>query len=338
MAEGTGGFLAGSIIAKLLLDKKGWNQSVEEIKKDTEKLGEKARVLGQHFEEAGQRIQTVGKRGMVAGAAILGGLGIAVKGFVSFDAAMTESLAIMGDLSDTLREDLAGAGKQVARDTTFSATEAAKALYFLASAGYDATESIKTLPVLAKFAQAGMFSLERATSLLADAQSALGMRIRDDAVANMENMIRVSDVLTKANIMSNASLEQFSEALTTRAGAALRLVGKDIEEGAAVLAAFADQGVKGAEAGTRLDIVLRGLQRRALQDGEVLKKYNVAVFDSNGEMRNMADVIGDLERALEGKSDAQKRAILMEMEFADRSVASILNLVGMSDAIRNYEK
>jgi len=48
-------------------------------------------------------------------------------------------------------------------------------------------------------------------------------------------------------------------------------------------------------------------------------------------------VIGDLEKALAGKSDEMKRSILMEMEFSDRSVASILNLVGMSDAIRRYE-
>ena len=40
--------------------------------------------------------------------------------------------------------------------------------------------------------RAGLFDLSTATDLLTDAQSALGLTIRDDAVANMENMARVS--------------------------------------------------------------------------------------------------------------------------------------------------
>ena len=333
-----GGFIAGSIIANLLLDKTGWNQAIGQVVgPDAAKLKGSAQAIGQQFKDIGQQMTQAGVGLGIFGGALLGAVTTGVKAFATFDAAMTESLAIMGDVSDAMRRDLVEAAREVARETTFTATEAAKAYYYLASAGYSAAEAVKTLPVVAKFAQAGMFDLATATSLLADAQSALGMRIRDDAVKNMQNMVRVADVLSKANIMANASIEQFSESLTTRAGAALRLVGKDVEEGTAVLAAFADQGVKGAEAGTRLDIVLRDLQTRAIENKAVFEKYNVAVFDSSGEMKNMADVIGDLEKALAGKSDEMKRSILMEMEFSDRSVASILNLVGMSDAIRKYE-
>jgi len=333
-----GGFIAGSIIAKLLLDKTGWNQAIGQVVgPDAAKLKGSAQAIGQQFKDIGQQMTQAGVGLGIFGGALLGAVTTGVKAFATFDAAMTESLAIMGDVSETMRKDLVEAAREVARETTFTSAEAAKAYYYLASAGYTAAEAIQALPVMAKFAQAGMFDLATATSLLADAQSALGMRIRDDAVANMQNMVRVADVLSKANIMANASIEQFSESLTTRAGAALRLVGKDVEEGTAVLAAFADQGVKGAEAGTRLDIVLRDLQTRAIENKAVFEKYKVTVFDTSGEMRNMADVIGDLEKALAGKSDEMKRSILMEMEFSDRSVASILNLVGMSDAIRKYE-
>lgn len=332
-----GGFIAGSIIGKLLLDKTGWNASIQAVEQDTKLLGDKVKQLGEKFTEAGQKMQSAGRGIALFGAALTGAVGVGVKAFADFDAAMTESMAIMGNVSGAMKTEMVNAARQIAEVTTFSATEAAKAYYFLASAGYDAAESVKVLPIAAKFAQAGMFNLEQATSLLADAQSALGMRIRGDAVANMQNMARVANVLAKANILCNASIEQLSESLTTRAGAALRMVGKSVEEGTAVLAAFAQQGVKGAEAGTRLDIVLRDLQTRAIQNKDVFEKYKVTVFDASGEMRNMADIIGDLEKALAGKSDEMKRSILMEMEFADRSVASILNLVGMSNEIRRYE-
>ncbi len=272
----------------------------------------------------------------MTGAAVALG-GSAVKAFGDFDQAMTQSLAIMDDVSDTMRNDMVEAAEEVGRVTTFSARDAAESYFFLASAGLDASSSIKALPTVAAFAQAGMFDMARATDLLTDAQSALGLTIKDDAVANMLNMVRVSDTLAKANSLANASVEQFSESLTNKAGAALRLVGKDVEEGVAVLAAFADQGVKGSEAGTQLGIVMRDLQTKALQNTREFKKQNIAVFDSAGEMRNFADILLDLENNLDGASDATKKQTLLTLGFSDKSVAALQAIIGTSDAIREYE-
>lgn len=260
-----------------------------------------------------------------------------VKAFASFDSEMNKSLAIMGDVSEALRNDMSDAAREVAKATTFSADQAAESYFFLASAGLDAAASIKAMPTVAKFAQAGMFDMALATDLLTDAQSALGLTIKDDAVANMENMVRVSDTLVKANTLANASVEQFSTALTTKAGAALRIVNKDVEEGVAVLAAFADQGIKGELAGTQLGIVLRDLSTKALQNKGAFKQFGVEVFDSNGNMNNMADIVGDLEGALDGMSDATAKATLLQLGFSDKSLASLMSLMGTSDAIREYE-
>lgn len=263
--------------------------------------------------------------------------GYAVKQFASFDDALTQSTAIMGDVSDQMRQQMADSAREMAKQTTFSATQAAESFYFLASAGLDAEASIMALPKVAQFAQAGMFDMARATDLLTDAQSALGLTIRGDAIANMNNMVRVSDVLVKANTLANASVEQFSSALTNKAGAAMKSVGMDIEEGVAVLAAFADQGIKAEEAGTQFSMVLRDLQTRAIENKKVFEAFGVTVFDSRGELRNMADIVGELEKALRGQSDEQKKTTLSMMGFADRSVQALLALLGTSDAIRRYE-
>jgi TP901 family phage tail tape measure protein len=254
-----------------------------------------------------------------------------------FNDAFTKSTAIMGDLSDTMKTEMVTAAEEVAQTTTFSAKEAAEAYFFLASAGLDAAQSIGALPQVSQFAQAGTFDLATATDLLTDAQSALGLTIRDDAIKNMENMAKVSDVLVKANTLSNASVRQFSEALTTKAGAALRRWHKDVEEGVAVLSVFADQGIKGAEAGTGLSIVLRDLSTKALKNAEDFKRFGVAVFDSENNMRNMGDIISDLEGALGGMSDAQAKATLLQLGFTDKSVSFISSLIGMSEQIRDYE-
>lgn len=259
-----------------------------------------------------------------------------VQEFAKFDGALTKSKAIMGDLSDTMQNEMSNAAREVAKVTTFSAEQAAESFFFLASAGLSAEASVAALPQVAQFAQAGMFDMAQATDLLTDAQSALGLTV-DDASENLRNMAQVSDVLVRANTLANASVEQFSTALTTKAGAALRALGKDVEEGVAVLAAFADQGIKGELAGTQLAIVLRDLTTKAINNKDAFDKMGIAVFDSNGEMNNLGDIVGNLEGALAGMSDETQKATLLQLGFSDKSLASLQALLGTSEAIKTYE-
>ena len=170
------------------------------------------------------------------------GLSKAVQEFTAFDDKMTQSLAIM-DTTVAQQQAMQDAALQTSRTTRIGAEQSAEAFFFLASAGLNAEQSVAALPQVAKFAQAGMFDMATATDLATDAQSALGLTVAG-AQQNLENLTRVTDVLVKANTLANASVQQFSEALTSKAGSALKVVNKDIEEGVAVLAVFADAGVE----------------------------------------------------------------------------------------------
>ena len=291
------------------------------------------------FERFGSRASAAGRPLSVGLTAPLVAVGaLAAKSFLGFDQAMTRSLAIMGDVSDAMRDDMATAAREVGKTTSFSASEAAEAYFFLASAGLDAAQSVGALPQVASFAQAGLFDLSTATDLLTDAQSALGLTIRDDAVANMENMARVSDVLVKANTLANASVQQFSEALTNKAANAMAQLNIDIESGVAVLAAWADQGIKGSEAGERFNIVTRDLQTAARKNAEEFERFGIAVFDQAGNFRSLADIVADVEGALQGMSHEQQGATLAALGFTDRSIAATRSLIGSSEAIRGYER
>ena len=315
-------------------------EKAQQLSGEFGKLGKKieSSLKGADFERLGTQLTSVGKKltlGLTAPIAAFGAL--TIKAFGDFDQAMTESTAIMGKLSDEMKNRMTDAAKEIAKQTTFSATEAAESFFFLASAGLSAEQSIAALPRVAKFAQAGAFDMARATDLLTDAQSALGLTVEDTA-QNMENMNRVSDVLVKANTLANAKVEEFSEALTNRAGAALRLLNKDLEEGVAVLGVFADQGIKGQRAGEQLSIVLRDLQTASLDNKEAFQAASVTVFDQAGNLRNLADITDDLTRRLAPMTDEQKKAELAMLGFQDRSQAAILQLVGLGDQIRKYEE
>jgi TP901 family phage tail tape measure protein len=271
----------------------------------------------------------------VAAAATAAVAGIAVKSiqeFAKFDEKLNQSLAIMGDVSEAMRGNMSDAAREVARTTTFSADQAAESFFFLASAGLDAEQSVAAMPQVAKFAQAGMFDMALATDLATDAQSALGLSSKD-AQENLANLTRVTDVFVRANTLANTSVEQLAVAFTTKAGTALKTVGKDVEEGAAALALFADQGVKGELAGTQLTNTIFGLTGSSYY----FKKFGIDVYDAQGQMNNFADIADQLGVAFKGLSTEQRIAILDQMQLTKQSRAGVLLLADQGDKIRDYE-
>ncbi|KKL62498.1 hypothetical protein LCGC14_2184600 [marine sediment metagenome] len=255
--------------------------------------------------------QTNKLRKSVAGLGLTFAAGLALRKVtrdaLEFESAMRQSLAIMGDVSEMMEVRMADAARKVGIELNLGAKQAAEAFFFLASAGFTAEQSVGALSTVATFAKAGMFSMALATDLATDAQSALGLKA-DNAAENLVNLTRVTDVLVKANTLANATVQQFATALTSESAAALRSFGKDMEEGVAVLAAFADQGVKAEVAGTGLSRILRLMSSAAIKNAADYDRLNVSVFDAGGTMRNIADIVEDLENALGTMSDIQRTA------------------------------
>ncbi len=266
---------------------------------------------------------------------LLGAAAAGVGAFANFDKAMVESQAIMS-LSGDQAQRMSSLALDLALQGTKGPEEMARSYFYLASAGLDAEQSIAALPQMMKFAQAGAFDMARATDLATDAQSALGMTVKD-AGENLANLTRVTDVLSLANNLANASIEQFSVALTTDAGASLKTVNKSIEEGTAVLAAYADQGIKGQLAGGSLGRVLRLLSQSAMRNTKAHEELGFSVYDATGQMHNMADIVEQLETITAGKSDKEKASILDRLGFKAMTQKAILPLIGTSKKIKGYE-
>jgi len=324
--------------------KKPYDQSIVAVNKFSQKTKIALASVGAKIQSVSTKMKTMGKSATALGRSIslrltapLVLMGAAsIKAFASFDQAMTESTSIM-KVTVAQTEEMREAALSLSKESAQGPAELARSFFFLASAGFDAERSIAALPLVTKFATAGAFDMAQATDLLTDAQSALGLASKD-AQVSLTNMTRVADVLVKANTLANASVEQFSIALTSKAGAALKSFNKDIEEGVAVLAALADQGIKAQLAGNALDRMIRLLSKASQDNQEAFEEFGFTVFDSTGKMRNMADIIGNLEEALTGMSDQQKAATLTALGFEARVQGVILPLLGTSKAIRQYEK
>ena len=296
-------FSAGAITSKLQLDRTQFSAAMKQV-------SGQVKGFGGLIKQNSAQIKKMGRQMTIAGGAIVGAMGLMVKAYGSFDESMKRSLAIMGDVSPAMRKEMAKTAKQLSTQSTFAAKDLAEAYYFLASAGMNAEQSISALAPVARFAQAGTFELALATDLLTDAQTALGLSSKN-VIENEKNLIRVSDVLVGANTLANASVLQFSEALTNKAAAAMVNLNIEVEEGVAVLAAYADKGVKGRLAGQRLTMMLNGLFDATRQNKKVWDDVGISLFEADGSMRAMADIIQDLEVYL-GSMTVQEREAAMQ--------------------------
>lgn len=319
---------AGAIVSKLTLNRAQFSAAMKQV------TGQ-VKSFGGVIKNNSAQIKRMGRQMTIAGGAIVGAMGLMVKAYGSFDEAMTRSLAIMGNVSESMRKKMAETAKQLSTETTFAAKELAEAYYFLASAGMSAEASISALTPVAKFAQAGTFDLALATDLLTDAQTAMGLSSKN-VIENEKNLIRVSDVLVGANTLANASVLQFSEALTNKAAPALVSLNKDMEEGVAVLAAYADKGIKGRLAGQRLTMMLNGLFAATRGNKEAWDAAGISLFEADGSMRSIADIIQDMEGHLGNMTVKQREAELATLGFNIKTKDSILTLMGSSEKIREW--
>lgn len=309
------------------------------------RLGVDLTDMNRGFTSAENRLEKFGTQMFFLGSRITAGVtlpftaaaGAVTKWGMDFNKALTESLAIMNGVTPAIRDQMGAVAKSVTDFSKFSAVEGAEGFYHLASAGLDAQTSMGALPVATKFAQAGVFDLAKATEFLAGAQAAMSDGT-ESAGQKVADMARIADVLTLANNRALGTVQDFAEALTNKAGAALRQTHKSVEEGVAVLAAYAEQNIKGKAAGQQLWMVLRDLSTYALKNADDFKRFGISVFDAQGNMRNMANIIGDVEKATRNMSDAERTEMFIALGIPLRSVAATKALIGYSDAIRKHQE
>ncbi len=264
-------------------------------------------------------------------------VGTVLDAYAKFDHAMAQSTSILSGATGAQKKAMRDLALQISTQSVHAPEELAKAYYFLASAGLESTQAMKALGAVQQFAVSGAFSLEEATSLLVNAQTALGLRTKD-AVKNHQSLIRMSDVLSKANEIADASVRQFSLSLTATAGATLRAFGKDVEEGAAALAVMANSGVKAELAGHALTRIMLLMSKGVRENTAEHKHFRFEVFDATGKMRNFADIIQNLEEITGDMSDEMKASTLAALGFEVRIQHALLPLLGMSTQMREFEK
>lgn len=273
----------------------------------------KAQTFGQKLKSGlSTSIKLLGA-GLAATGTAMVGFGVSsVRTGQQFDRAMSQVAATMGVTSDEVQE-LRDFAKEMGATTVFTANQSAQALNYMALAGYDAEMSMRMLPNVLNLAAAGGMDLARASDMVTDAQSALGLTASETSV--------MVDQMARAASRSNTSVEQLGDAMLTIGGTATLMAG-GTDRLSTVLGLLADNGIKGSEAGTHLRNMLLKLSSPTDDGAKAMEALGLNVFDAEGKMRDMQDIITDMNVAFAGLTDQEKIQYISAM-FNTRDIAAV---------------
>lgn len=291
----------------------------------------KLTALGNELKQTGDKMKNAGKNATTyVTAPIAAGFGAAVKKTMDFDSAMSQVAATMGKTTKDMESEqvsvdgfsgsLRDLAVEMGSKTAFSATEAAEALNYMALAGYDAQTSADMLPKVLNLAAAGNMDLASASDMVTDSQSALGL--------SLEETDTLIDQMARTSSKSNTSVEQLGSAILTVGGTAKVMKG-GTEELNAVLGVLADNGVKGAEGGTALRNILLSLGSPTDKAAKQLEALGVSVYDSEGKMKDMRDLMPELNAALSQLTDEERTQAIASI-FNKRDLKSVNALLSTS--------
>jgi TP901 family phage tail tape measure protein len=238
-----------------------------------------------------------------AGKALVGFAADSVQVGQTFDAAMSQVAATMGITTDQIGE-LRDFAQEMGATTQFSATQAAEALNYMALAGYDAETSMEMMPNVLNLAAAGAMDLARASDMVTDASSALGL--------DLEQTTEMVDQMAKAASKSNTSVAQLGDAILTVGGTAKQLTGGTTELSTA-LGILADSGIKGAEGGTHLRNILLALSPQTDKAANAMEALGFTAYDAEGNLRPLNDVFSQLQASLDGMTTEERQNVLSDI-------------------------
>ena len=238
---------------------------------------------------------------------VLAGIGIAMAlsmqpaldAAVKFDAAMGMLKATSG-ASAAEMDRFKTAALEAGIATQFSPHEAVEGLTALASAGMDATNSIKALNPVLDFAaaSAGTVGINESAKDIASTMNVF----KNDAQ-------KVTDVFVQ---MANVSTYEIGEL-----GAAWRGVNQiqaqahqKIESMAAVMSALKQSGQTAVGSGEKLRMALSSLLTPSANAKKELSALGVSVYDQRGKFRDVIDIFADLQSATSKLSEKDRNARL----------------------------
>jgi len=245
--------------------------------------------------------------------------GNALRTAAQFESAMNQVAAVSGATGKDFK-DLESLAKDLGETTSFSASQAAEGMSFLAMAGLSVNDILESMPGVLNLAAAGQMDLAQASDIASNILTGFGK--------DASEMNQAVDVLAKTFTSSNTNLVQLGEAMAYVAPVAAS-AGLQFEEVSAAVGLLGNAGIQASMAGTTLRASISRLLSPTAEAQKILNELGISALDSEGNIRPLNEIVQMLEKS--GASTAQ----IMEI-FGERAGPGMAALVLQgSDALRS---
>ncbi len=253
---------------------------------------------GNQIQKTGQKITKTGTSLTKAVTTPIVSMGVmAVKNFGDVDKSMRLVKSTMGE-TKWATEDLAGAIKKSAANSVYSMQDATNATLNFARQGFNAKQSAKMLtPAL---------DLAAGTATdLSTVSSGLGNTLKVFSSQGL-TASKTADVLAKAQAQANTTTTELFNAMSV-GSSTFKTVGWSMQDLAAITGVFGDNFISGSEGATAMKTGLaRLLTPSSKESANWMKKLNLNLVNSNGTMKSMTNVQGQLHKSFSKLTQEQK--------------------------------
>lgn len=244
---------------------------------------------------------------------------------MSFEAAMSQVEAVSGATGEDL-EQLTAKAEEMGAKTKFSATQSAEAFNYMAMAGWKTEDMLSGIEGIMNLAAASGEDLATTSDIVTDALTAMGYSAKDSG--------KLADVMAAASSNANTNVSMMGQTFQY-AAPIVGALGYSMEDTAVQIGLMANAGIKGEKAGTALRSVLTRLSAPPKECAQALADLGIELTDSNGKMKSLDGVMGELRKAFANMSETEQTATAKHIA-GQEAMSGLLAIVNAAPA--DYKK
>lgn len=277
--------------------KDNFSNTLQQVEKNVGAFSRTTKTMGRDIQRVGRSVGSVGSTLTKSITLPLVGVGAAsIKLGMDFEKTMSGVRAVTGATGKDF-EDLEKKAREMGKNTTKSSSEAAQAMEYMGLAGWKQKEIIEGIEPILRLSEAGNLDLARASDLVTDSMSAMGIEVRD--------LGGYLDIVAQTARSSNTDIDAMMEAYLG-VGGVLRGLDIPLKESAVSLGMLANAGIKGGESGKSLSAILTNLTAPTGRAKKALDQLGFSAFDSQGNFKGMDEVLFDLQGKMKGMTTEEQ--------------------------------
>jgi len=280
------------------------SQVIKKVEGSVKNASEKIKEMGVQIAKAGAVMSGIA-------APFIGAMGMAIKTGIDFEQQMKNVQSVLGGTQEDFKK-LSDYAVEMGKSSVFSASEAAQAMYYMASAGMKTEQIMQSLKSTLDLAAATQSDLAQTSDVVVSTLSQFSLPA--------EQASRVADVFASAISNSKASLTSLQYSMKY-VGPVAKSLNYSLEETTAALMMLYQAGYAGEQAGTILRGALSSLLKPSNDAKKLIEEYGLQLYDTQGNLKSFTKILKELQDAHLSTAEI----ITIFGQEAGPGVASMLN-------------